>query len=74
VKAVDVSVISPVQVALLDQAARRPGAAITAGKASKARTHDEPCRAQGRKFVPLVVETFGGWDQDAVNHIREMAL
>lgn len=30
----------------------------------------EKCRAVGVTFIPLVVETFGGWEADAVHQIR----
>jgi hypothetical protein len=63
----------PVQVALLDQAADRQGAAIASRKASKCRTHVDACHTQGIRFVPLVVETFGGWDPEVVLVPREMA-
>ena len=28
------------------------------------------CRANGVSFVPLVLETLGGWDTDAIDHLR----
>ena len=42
-------------------------------KTSKARTHFDNCRAQGIVFKPLVVETFGGWDGDAIKCLKEIA-
>ena len=36
-------------------------------------THFDNCRAQGISFQPLVVETFGGWDLDAVKLLKDMA-
>ena len=42
-------------------------------KATKIRHHFEPCRAQGIAFQPLVVETFGGWDPDALKVLKDMA-
>ena len=42
-------------------------------KASKCRLHFEPCRAQGIAFQPLVVETFGGWDADALKALKDLA-
>ena len=32
--------------------------------------HAEECRAVGISFVPMVVETLGGWSEDAVHTIR----
>merc|ERR1711954_122434 len=70
--AFDVSVTSPTQEAILFQAADRPAAAIDARKAAKNRAHFENCRGQGVFFQPLVVETFGGWDRDALVFLKEL--
>ena len=72
--AFDVSVVSPTQDAVLLQAAETPASAIKMRKASKIRDHFDACRAQGVSFQPLVVETFGGWDTDAVKHLKKMAV
>ena len=42
-------------------------------KLTKIRTHSDNCRAQGIAFQPLVVETFGGWDIDAVKYLKDIA-
>ena len=68
--AFDVSVVSPVQDAILHRAAETPASAIEMRKSSKMRAHFEQCRAQGIAFKPLVVETFGGWDVDALKHLK----
>ena len=31
------------------------------------------CRSQGIHFQPLVVETFGGWDKDALSFLKTIA-
>ena len=71
--AFDVSVVSPTQDAIVQRAADFPAAAIEMRKASKNRTHFDHCRTQGICFTPLVVETFGGWDSDAVKYLKDMA-
>ena len=71
--AFDVSVTSPTQENLIFQAADRPAAAIEARKRQKIRVHAQNCRDQGVDFQPLVVETFGGWDSDALKFLKEMA-
>ena len=71
--AFDVSVVSPTQEAILHRAAEIPGAAIEMRKTSKNRTHFDHCRGQGVFFQPLVVETFGGWDSDAVKFLKEIS-
>ena len=71
--AFDVSVTSPTQDAVLHRAADSAAAAISLRKSSKNRAHFDNCRAQGITFQPLVVETFGGWDVDAVKYLKDMA-
>ena len=70
--AFDVSVVSPTQDAVLHQAADS-AAAINMRKSSKNRAHFENCRLQGIVFQPLVVETFGGWDRDAAQFLKDIA-
>ena len=71
--AFDVSVVSPTQNAVLHRAADNAASAIEMPKSSKNRAHLDNCRAQGITFQPLVVETFGGWDSDAVKYLKEIA-
>ena len=70
--AFDVSVTSPTQEAIVFQAADRPATAIDARKTTKNRVHFENCRSQGVFFQPLVVKTFGGWDNDALAFLKEI--
>ena len=71
--AFDVSVVSPVQEAILHRAADSAAAAIEMRKAAKMRDHFNNCRAQGIFFQPLVVESFGGWDKDAAKFLKTIA-
>ena len=71
--AFDVSVVSPTQEALLHRAADTSAVAIESRKATKIRTHFDNCRAEGIFFQPLVVESFGGWDKDAVFFLKKIA-
>ena len=41
-------------------------------KRSKSKS-EKICRENGVKLIPLVVETLGGWDSEAVSHLREFA-
>ena len=34
--------------------------------------HAEDCRAVGVHFVPLVLETVGGWGQDLIEMVRSL--
>ena len=71
--AFDISVVSPTQDAIVDRAADSPAAAIDMRKASKCRLHFDQCRAQGIAFYPVVVETFGGWDSEALKLLKDLA-
>ena len=71
--AFDVSVVSPTQEALLHRAADTSACAIESRKATKNRAHFDNCRAEGIFFQPLVVESFGGWDAEAVVFLKKIA-
>ena len=71
--ALDVSVTSPTQERLLLRAAETPGVAIEQRKSTKMRIHSDACRREGIHFYPLVVETFGGWDEEAVDFLKKLA-
>ena len=71
--AFDVSVVSPTQDAIVTRASDVTGAAIEMRKADKNRKNFDQCRAQGIFFQPLVVETFGGWDKDALTFLKKIA-
>ena len=63
--ALDVTVISPLQHQTLSQAASDRGSALLVAEARKRTLHHEGCRAAGVTFIPLAVETLGGWSRDA---------
>ena len=71
--AFDVSVVSPTQDAILHRAVDSAAAAIDMRKSSKKHAHFDNCHSQGIFFQPLVVETFGGWDKDAVQFLKDIA-
>ena len=72
--AFDVSVTSPTQDATIDRAAVNAAHAIEMRKTEKNRKHYDNCRAAGLHFEALVVETFGGWDPDAVKLLKSFAI
>ena len=57
----DVTVINPCQVATVAGAAATPGHAITFAHNLKVRGAEEACQAQGLAFLPLLVESYGGY-------------
>ena len=71
--AFDVAVTSPLSQSSLPRSSISPGAAIASMKSHKLNKHFRPCQANGVLFVPLVVETLGGWDAEAVTHLRAIA-
>ena len=71
--AFDVAVTSPLSQTALPQSHKTAGAALSIMKTHKLNKHHRPCQINGIAFVPLVVETLGGWDIDAVFHLRSIA-
>ena len=54
------------------RAAAEPGYALDLRYRQKWSKHGEACRAQGIKFIPLPVETFGSWSEDATSVIGRL--
>ena len=71
--ALDVTVVSPMQKALIRGAASTAGHALQHRLTQKLSKHDEACRREGISFVPLVVETLGGCEDGAIAAIRKLA-
>jgi hypothetical protein len=71
--AFDVTVINPLQQAHKHHAAITAGYALGVARDRKMNLYAQDCRNNDITFVPLPVETFGGWDDTAVDHLREMA-
>ena len=71
--AFDVAVTSPLSQTALPQSHKIAGAALASMKSTKFNKHSRPCQVNGVAFIPLVVETLGGWDADAVSHLRAIA-
>ena len=68
--AFDVTVISPLQQLTIQGASVTPSYAIAVGEDRKFHTHLENCLAAGVSFVPLMVESLGGWSDEAVDTLR----
>ena len=65
-----VTVVSPLQRSLVQEASVTQGHALQVAEARKIATHDQNCRSEGIVFVPLAVETLGGWSSLAVDTIK----
>ena len=63
--ALDVTVINPLQRGLVDRSAEEAGHALLVAKRRKESGSKTACEREEIAFVPLAVETLGGWDQQA---------
>ena len=70
--ALDVTVISTLQHSTLQGAASAQGHALVVGAERKLATHAVACRAAGIAFIPLVVESLGGWSNEAADIITKI--
>ena len=69
----DVAITLPLSKTSLPQSHKSAGAALLSMKSNKNHKHFRACQLNGVAFVPLVVKTLGGWDQDAIFHLRAIA-
>ena len=70
--ALDISVISTLQQRTVDGAANNQGYALTVCEERKMATHAASCRAVGVSFIPLAVESLGGWSDLAAKTISRI--
>ena len=69
--AFDVFVISPVQMLTVEEAAVTQGYSLVVREQQKRRCQHNAFHEAGIHFIPLAVETFGGWSQEAAATIRQ---
>ena len=65
--AVDVTVVSPLQSALVQECARTRGHALTIAEERKRRVHHAACQQIGIDFIPAAVDVFGSWSEISVD-------
>ena len=70
--ALDITVVNPLQIALVNRAATIAGHALTHRYNEKMTKHGEPCRLAGLVFFPLPVETLGGWHDQTVQQVKKV--
>ena len=70
--ALDVTVVNPLQIALVNQAAQTPGHALTIAHKRKLDKSWQPCHQQGIVFLPLAVESLGAWHKSAINEVKKL--
>ena len=71
--ALDVTVVTPVQGTLTARAARAPGVAAEQAHRDKIAKSYEECQEVGVDFIPLAVETWGGWHPQALEVIKVLS-
>ena len=73
--ALDISVISTLQQRTLQGAAETQGYALSICEERKMAAHAVSCRAVGVSFIPLAIESLGGWSElgaKTINHIGRL--
>ena len=70
--ALDVTVVNPCQTATVIGAATTAGHALNHAYARKMRGTADACQQQGVTFLPIVVESFGGWHEAAVREVERL--
>ena len=74
--ALDVTVVNPLQIAMVDQAAvnTQPGSRPAAGAAynRKCRQTRKAFESDGMTFISLLVETLWGWHEVAISQIKKI--
>ena len=70
--ALDITVISPMRLDLMAKEAETPGHALMQAYQRKMRQVGDACELQGIAFIPLPVETFGGWSDGAIKVLRRL--
>ena len=71
--ALDVTVVTPVQGTLTARAAGAPGVAVEQAHRDKLAKSYEECKAVGVEFIPLAVETWGGWHNKGLETIKTLS-
>ena len=70
--ALDVTVINPLQSSLVALAATSPGHALTVAYNRKMTNTGAACQREGITFIPLPVETLGGWHEAAILQVTKL--
>ena len=70
--ALDVTVINPMRLDLIEREAEFPGFALGHAHDRKVSQVGEACEREGIVFIPVVFETFGGMSQAAVKVVRRL--
>ena len=72
--ALDVTVVSSLQQELVRRAAAEVGSAAARRHSDKMSKYFQACDREGIQFFPVVVETLGGWHEDAAALITRLSV
>ena len=64
--------VNPLQAALVQRASQEGGSAVEHAHRSKCLKYKERCAAEGITFLPLAVDTLGGWHPAALDTINRL--
>ena len=70
--ALDVTVVNSSQISLVAISAETPGFALTHRYNEKFSKHGDACTNAGLAFIPILVETLGGWHDASVHQIKKI--
>ena len=68
----DITVVNPLQGALIDQVAMDGEGGVRHAFNAKMAKYDDRCAAEAITFIPLAVDTFGGWHGAALDVITKL--
>ena len=71
--ALDVTVVSPLLPTRVKESAATPGHTLSVVFSEKCRITFQACAREHIRFIPLPVETLGGWHDKAADQIRKLA-
>ena len=70
--ALDVTVVNPLQDALVARASQDGSSAVESAHRGKARKYEVRCAREGITFIPMAVDTLGGWHPVALETITRL--
>ena len=71
--ALDITVVNPLQAAMVNQAAVTAGHGLTVAYDRKMTKAGEECRRAGMVFIPMPMETLGGWHEKTEMQVKKLA-
>ena len=70
----DIKVINPLNSDSILEASMISGSTAEKGERDKHLKNDGPCNERGWSCIPLVVETYDGWGQEAVSMFARLSI